>query len=148
MKVIFKKEKNKEKGVLLHRPSESFIFKGEEYTATMEQVLRNVMNNNAYTPCHIKGDFEANDAIDYITNYARTLKLKGAFVMFKDGVPFDYIIVNNQFRVLNKISAKREALINIHKRHNAPKKVKLRQAVGRERVQAFKLYAMGIKPTK
>ncbi|MGL5713261.1 MAG: hypothetical protein ACRCX2_09600 [Paraclostridium sp.] len=150
-KILFKKAKKKGMGKLLYKQQATFIYKDTVYDSTDEQVLSNIIKNNEYIPVYMyDGDIvECLERAISDAKMSNDLQSRGAYVMFKrvDGVwtPIEYFIIDNGYNVIRRMESKTQNLKALHQRHNASKKFKMRQAVGRDRVQAFKLRAMGIK---
>lgn len=132
---------------LQHKPTGFMMVNGKIKAIPRRDIARALCKNYVHTEVILdKTDIN-------ITQIRRELEISNirGLVIIKTrkrrAVDFAFIDRNYGFNK-NDFLNKTNQIKAGHKRYNASKDFKLRQSIGQERVERFKLYAMGIKENK
>ena len=133
--------KNKNKGVLGFCPSLSYEKHGESFSLDKQLVIKDLMTNYQYK-------IYFNVDIVEVVRFNKTIRYVGLIVV-KNNITglYDFDILSLSGSKLDNflgIERQEKNIANQCKKHNAGHKSKLKISVGKERVERFKRYSMGI----
>ena len=133
--------KNKNKGVLGFCPALSFEKHGETFAIDKQLVIKNLINQYQYK-IYFNADIVEVVKLNKVIKYIGLIVVKNNTTGLYD---FDILSLSGS-KLDNFLGIERQEknIANQCKKHNAGHKSKLKISVGKERVERFKRYSMGI----
>lgn len=132
---------------LKHKPTGFMMIDGKIKRIPRRDIAKSLCKNYIHTEVILE---ETGENITQIRRHLETLNIKGLIIIKtkkRRAVDFCFIDRNYGFNK-NDFLNKTNQIKAGHKRYNASKDFKLRQSIGQERIERFKLYAMGIKENR
>lgn len=132
---------------LKHKPTGFMMIDGKIKRIPRRDIAKALCKNYIHTEVILE---ETGENITQIRRHLETLNIKGLIIIKtkkRRAVDFCFIDRNYGFNK-NDFLNKTNQIKAGHKRYNASKDFKLRQSIGQERIERFKLYAMGIKENR
>ncbi|MGL5050195.1 MAG: hypothetical protein ACRC6E_06105 [Fusobacteriaceae bacterium] len=142
MRVIIKKNRNKACPSLDTFPQGYFYNNKDEIVEVRKMdLIESIKKNNNYGTVTSRKNLK--DTHAYLKKCQKLEKLNGAFIVeCLDGT--ELVIINyNKNLYTSMFDNMQKSIVAGHKVHNASKDFKMRQAVGRDRVERFKILANG-----